>query len=528
MRFRKTLFAAALSAVSTIAIAQQAPQVRQSTGNSNIDQLGDVFPGKPPVGSSKITGDFLPWRQLNKTTGAVTALPTFLTTASLVGGNDLQIDTVINSLGTFPEKYRMASDTDDGPMIQRALDAMNTGDSTYTGGKLILKPGVYNISSQINACPANNSVGNITIEGGGSFVTFLNYSNEGAGTTSDITDPKKRNRGNGIAIDGCTHVRVRGLMVYQPYRHGVTVGEWSNVQNIEVSDVRVSGSRNGSGFKENFGYLIDFRNLWASGNKFYGFELRGYATSNHWSNTYASNNGWDGYLIENTTYSTFISNAADTNGTASPTGGVTAYAYKLHNVDGLTFTSPGCETNPDGCFSFEASTAIAASLEHANSAGTIASVQSPDIHGVTITSPFTTQNGTRTGQASLIQANSSNGKPIEITLTESHEHDTANNSINASGNVRITKLSGVFAGPLNLNIQDGFTPLVNSPDSPSIVALPLAATIGHSRTAGTPGVPTGTAGSNAQPALTINTNSHKLCHSEGGGTWYDATGASCS
>lgn len=44
----------------------------------------------------------------------------------------------------------------------------------------------------------------------------------------------------------------------------------------------------------------------------------------------------------------------------------------------------------------------------------------------------------------------------------------------------------------------------------------------------TPGIPTGTVGSTGQAAISINTSSHKFCHSEGAGTWYDATGAACS
>jgi hypothetical protein len=54
----------------------------------------------------------------------------------------------------------------------------------------------------------------------------------------------------------------------------------------------------------------------------------------------------------------------------------------------------------------------------------------------------------------------------------------------------------------------------------TITGLPLAPTFA--------GILTGTIGGAGQAAFYINTSSHKLCHSEGGGTWYDATGAACS
>lgn len=44
----------------------------------------------------------------------------------------------------------------------------------------------------------------------------------------------------------------------------------------------------------------------------------------------------------------------------------------------------------------------------------------------------------------------------------------------------------------------------------------------------TAGVPTGIVGAAGGAMILINNTSHKICHSEGGGTWYDATGAACS
>lgn len=44
----------------------------------------------------------------------------------------------------------------------------------------------------------------------------------------------------------------------------------------------------------------------------------------------------------------------------------------------------------------------------------------------------------------------------------------------------------------------------------------------------TSGVPTGTVGGAGNAVILINNTSHKICHSEGGGTWFDAEGAACS
>jgi hypothetical protein len=59
-------------------------------------------------------------------------------------------------------------------------------------------------------------------------------------------------------------------------------------------------------------------------------------------------------------------------------------------------------------------------------------------------------------------------------------------------------------------------------------ALALSATTGFILHPTTAGIPTGTVGAAGQSAIVVNTSSHKICHSEGGGTWYDAEGAACS
>jgi hypothetical protein len=60
------------------------------------------------------------------------------------------------------------------------------------------------------------------------------------------------------------------------------------------------------------------------------------------------------------------------------------------------------------------------------------------------------------------------------------------------------------------------------------VTLATTATTGFAMIPTAPGIFTGTVGAAGQAAIGINTASHKLCHSEGGGVWYDAEGASCS
>jgi hypothetical protein len=59
-------------------------------------------------------------------------------------------------------------------------------------------------------------------------------------------------------------------------------------------------------------------------------------------------------------------------------------------------------------------------------------------------------------------------------------------------------------------------------------ALTTTSTLGFPQIPTIPGVATSTVGALGKAVIYINSTSHKLCHSEGGGIWYDATGAACT
>lgn len=59
-------------------------------------------------------------------------------------------------------------------------------------------------------------------------------------------------------------------------------------------------------------------------------------------------------------------------------------------------------------------------------------------------------------------------------------------------------------------------------------ALATGATSGFLQIGTTTGAPTGTIGGAGKAALIIRTDNHRLCHSEGGGTWYYTDGTACS
>lgn len=59
-------------------------------------------------------------------------------------------------------------------------------------------------------------------------------------------------------------------------------------------------------------------------------------------------------------------------------------------------------------------------------------------------------------------------------------------------------------------------------------ALATNATTGFPLMPTTTGAPTGAIGASGQGAIVLRTDNHKMCHSEGGGTWYYADGSACS
>ena len=105
-------------------------------------------------------------------------------------------------------------------------------------------------------------------------------------------------------------------------------------------------------------------------------------------------------------------------------------------------------------------------------------------------------------------------------------------SADCSGTQALTTTGGISSGvtatlvcqkATQVQIGSGLNTLIGSGS-----ALATSATTGLPLFPTTAGAPTGTVGAAGQSAYIVRTDSHKICHSEGGGTWYYADGTSCT
>ena len=233
-------------------------------------------------------------------------------------------------------------------------------------------------------------------------------------------------------MKGCANVRIRDLIVSKAYVNGISVSglaqaEAHNSAFVQISNVRIAGSRTGSGLYLGAVYLSSFDSIWSQSNARYGFEIDGYATSLDFRQPYASLNGLDGYLISNTAYSTFTTAASDHN---------KGFGYRFQNVAGVSMISTGAESNPGGMFALDASFALGKSRAIA------------DISGLLINGCVSVGNGNNSkASTSLVKAASLDDRPIRAMLvgcTEVGPHATT--SIAASGAVTLTQVAGTDAG----------------------------------------------------------------------------------
>ena len=105
-------------------------------------------------------------------------------------------------------------------------------------------------------------------------------------------------------------------------------------------------------------------------------------------------------------------------------------------------------------------------------------------------------------------------------------------SANPTGTQTLTEVNGAGTGltaaltatqNTEIQIGSGLNTLIGSGS-----ALATNATTGLPLLPTTTGAPTGTIGAAGQSAYVVRTDNHKICHSEGGGTWYYADGTSCT
>lgn len=167
------------------------------------------------------------------------------------------------------------------------------------------------------------------------------------------------------------------------------------------------------------------------GCRTHGISAGGYGTTLMVRGGYAEHTGKSGAFLNSLAYFHFDNFAVDF---------AADYAVQARNVVAGKFTAQGGEFNEDGMFLFEASDAIA---------GT-ATVK--DVKGIVIEAPFSYGNGQAgANDASLVEAVSSNGRTIDITIIGGYEHTSpSGKSIIASGTgVRISRTGGSLKGTTN-------------------------------------------------------------------------------
>lgn len=254
----------------------------------------------------------------------------FTTTGSFVGSWD--IDCV------FPQWFGASTTSSDNQdAFQASVDFLDTGDNVNTGGKIVVTMGTWNFLTPVLVRTTDvESLSSITIEGRGEQNTVL----KATAAMSSVLDVRDGTYcefvdfsvdGNSLATDG---IRVKGEA------SGETV-----YSHIRMKDVFVQNC-NSVGFRFERGFLIKLNGCRAKGNV-NGFSFEGYHTSSVITGCYALNNSVSGFKIDDMSYSTFTSCAADTN----------LIAYNITKIKGVSFVDCGAESNARSMFYFTASAA---------------------------------------------------------------------------------------------------------------------------------------------------------------------------
>src|SRR5262249_27514802 len=135
---------------------------------------------------------------------------------------------------------------------------------------------------------------NLILQGASNFGTILDFSDQASG--------------NAFTIAGHVLFHFRDLSIHRPYRHGIAItgihdGEPRNSAYFELRNLKVSGSRTGSGIFIGNAFMGSIENVWSIDNARAGFEVNGFATSLLFARTHAESNRGPGYFIHRLVYS---------------------------------------------------------------------------------------------------------------------------------------------------------------------------------------------------------------------------------
>lgn len=217
------------------------------------------------------------------------------------------------------------------PAFQAAINSLEINGS-YNGGIIFVPRGIYVLKTKIVIHGSENSenLSSITIEGEGMHSTILRFENSESNPQED-----------GLNIEYGSFVKLRNFSIRDSKKNNILFkSQNSNVPNhIEITNVRSSfASLSGIVFERSF--LITMRDVFCSHNAKNGFDFKGYHTSTNAIGCYADNNIEDGWVINDMSYSSFISCASDNN----------RNGWRISNIRSVKLISCGGEFNSRSAF----------------------------------------------------------------------------------------------------------------------------------------------------------------------------------
>jgi len=231
------------------------------------------------------------------------------------------------------------------PAIQAAIDSLDTGGDTTTGGVVYFPRGRYYIKSPIVVdCSNPASLASITLQGEGMHNTVIDCADGFVGDQAiQALDPTYC-AFKDFMIIGWDRVEV-GLELEGGNKDGLGLTAGSEIFIERVFCQKFTASC----FKVHRCFMITMAQCRSKGGVT-GFDFSGdYNTSLNVENCYAldTNAAGQGFLIQDVSYSNFTACGADATG---------RYGYRIRNTAGVSFDSCGAEDSKRSAFLFEANT----------------------------------------------------------------------------------------------------------------------------------------------------------------------------
>lgn len=315
--------------------------------------------------------------------------------------------------------------TDDTAAINAALASLQRP-SYERGGILYFPAGHYRCTSTLAITSWNapqqegSGLHNIIVRGDGPGCTILDFNNAvGA---------------HGITFNRGAHFGVEDIEIVNAPGTGILIADpgGSNCALFSLRNLRIQFCHQ-HGIQIKNAYMGTLEDIWSTGNLGNGFEFDGYHTSIDARRCYATHHATGiGWVINGMTYSNFSSCGSDNN----------RIGYALSNVAGIHFSGCGAEANSTDAW-----------LINANAATSAQSLppQTLDVHGLVLTSCFTTGNNIAGAYASHLSVTAADQRTVELKLmgnvSLSAGGGTAPVALNANtGHIRIIDEMNRFEG----------------------------------------------------------------------------------